>query len=280
MSTPQSPRDSEVISLRTSADFKNRLREWADGRGIPMSRLLEEMGELYARAEAGAERKLSAVELLLRPHFQTIERELSRAFDESEGKGNLFREEAEALRGAADRAELRHKEERAAWEIERQSLREKADTAERTLATEREARVVAERQAREATDTARALTTSLSEARNQIEELKVQVVGLPALRKERDAMSAESHKLAVERESAELSLARVREDFLREKEAVKRGDDAHSRELQAMEREFEARVAKAQLDLERSHLQKTAELERQIQTLQGQVSRLGEGTTP
>jgi len=61
---------------------------------------------------------------------------------------------------------------------------------------------------------------------------------------------------------------------------VKRGDDAHRRELQAMEREFEARVAKAQLDLERSHLQKTAELERQIQTLQGQVSRQGEGTTP
>ena len=42
--TVQQQRDSEVISLRTSADFKNRLREWADTRGIPMSRLLEEMG--------------------------------------------------------------------------------------------------------------------------------------------------------------------------------------------------------------------------------------------
>jgi hypothetical protein len=70
MSTPQNPRDGEVISLRTSVDFKNRLREWADGRGVPMSRLLEEMGELYARAKAGAERKLSAVELLLRLKFQ------------------------------------------------------------------------------------------------------------------------------------------------------------------------------------------------------------------
>jgi hypothetical protein len=47
-----------------------------------------------------------------------------------------------------------------------------------------------------------------------------------------------------------------------------------------MEREFEARVARAQLDLERSHLHRTAELERQVQTLQGQVSRQGEGTLP
>ena len=145
MSTPQNPRDSEVISLRTSADFKNRLREWADGRGIPMSRLLEEMGELYARAEAGAERKLSAVELLLRPHFAALEREMVKAFEESEGKGNLFRDEAEALRGAAERAELRHKEEKAAWEIERQSLREKVEAAERTLVIEREARCIDEK---------------------------------------------------------------------------------------------------------------------------------------
>jgi len=78
-------RDTEVISLRTSSDFKNRLREWADARGIPMTKLLEEMGELYARAEAGAERKMSAVELLLRPHFAALEREMVRAFEEAEG---------------------------------------------------------------------------------------------------------------------------------------------------------------------------------------------------
>jgi hypothetical protein len=92
---------------------------------------------------------------------------------------------------------------------------------------------------------------------------------------------AESHKLAVERETAELSLARVKEDLLREKEALKRSDDAHRREIQALEREFEARLAKAQLDLERRHLQKFHELERQIQTLHGQVSRLPvEGANP
>ena len=281
MSVQQTQRDSEVISLRTTSEFKNRLREWADGRGIPMSRLLEEMGELYARAEEGTQRKLSAVELLLRPHFASLERELSRAFEESEGKGNLYREEAIALREAAQGAQRRHAEEKASWEVEKQSLKEKAKAAEQTLAAEREARSVAERQAREATDTARALTTSLSEARNQMEELKGQVLGLPMLKKEHDTLVAESHKLAVERETAELSLARVKEDLLREKEALKRSDDAHRREIQALEREFEARLAKAQLDAERRHLQKFHELERQIQTLHGQVSRLpGEGANP
>jgi hypothetical protein len=85
--------------------------------------------------------------------------------------------------------------------------------------------------------------------------------------------------LAVEKENLEMTLVRLREDLLREKEALKRSDDAHRRELLAMEREFEARVAKAQLDLDRCHIQKTFELEKQIQSLQGELARRSDGAT-
>lgn len=278
MTLSHSSRDTEVISLRTSSDFKNRLREWADARGVPMTKLLEEMGELYARAEAGAERKMSAVELLLRPHFAALERELVRAFEEAEGKGNLYREESDSLRAAVERSESRFKEERVSWEQERKALVEKAVVMDRIIQEERAVREAAERHAREATDTARALTASLSEARAQIEELRRQIVELPALKKERDHLATECRSLAVDRENKELTLARVQEDLIREKEAVRRGDDAHRREIQAMEREFEARVAKAQLDLERVHMQRITDMERQIQNLKDELARRTEGS--
>jgi hypothetical protein len=279
MNMPQTSRDTEVISLRTSSDFKNRLREWADTRGIPMTKLLEEMGELYARTEAGAERKLSPVELLLRPHFAALEREMVKAFEDSESKGNLFREESEMFRMAAERADAQFKAERDAWSHERQILVERLQEVELVAQHERNAREAAEKQSREATDTARALTASLSEARSQLETLRAQASEIPNLKKEWEQLTIERHRLAVEKENLEMTLVRLREDLLREKELLKRSDDAHRRELLAMEREFEARVAKAQLDLDRSHIQKTIELEKQIQSLQGELARRGDGAT-
>ena len=252
MTAPQSTRDTEVISLRTSREFKDRLRDWADGRGIPMTKLLEEMGELYSRAEAGAERKLSPVELLLRPHFQTIERELVRAFEENEAKGNLFKEESDSLRIAVERLEKRQREEKLLWETDQRLLNEKIAAAEKALVAEREARIAAEQLSLEANNTARVLTNSMTEARTRLEELKFQVATLPEIKKERDELQEQLQKVAVERETAELNLARAKEDLLREKEASARSASSSARELHALEKEYEARILTLQLETEKA----------------------------
>jgi hypothetical protein len=238
-------KDLEVFSVRASRGAGEKLKAWAEAEGLSQGRVLDAMFELYESRHEGVQP--STVEVLLRPMFRGIERELGRVFEEVESKGRLYAEEAEANKRRADALNCSLMEQKAAWEQERLEYQEKLSHVESELLSARTAREAAESRAREALEMGRALTTSLTEAQGRLDEVSHQMAGHAALLKERDTLNLQVQQLAMEKGMAELSLAAAREECQREREASQRSAETYRREIQALEKECEARFLKAEL---------------------------------